>query len=624
MCGLAGFAGKGNEGDLRRMIAKLRHRGPDNEQVIVRDGVGFGHARLSIIDPAPEANQPFFSADGKLMIIFNGEIYNFLELRERLEVSNSQRFRTSSDTEVILALYAIHGEDLLQHLSGMFAFAIYDFEKRKLVVARDRLGEKPLYYAHEGDTVVFGSEIKALLPHPAVSRDIDLQGLHQYLTFDYVPGPRSIFGKIHKLEPGSYFVFQDGQLKNKKYWDIRFGQSTLSFEEATHEFSRRLEESVAGKLISDVPLGFFLSGGIDSSTVAYFAQKNSSTRIRTFSVGFENASYDESAYARQVAEQLGSLHTSEVLTEKEAVELIPGIAQQVDEPFADPSIIPTYLLARFTRKNVTVALGGDGSDELLAGYPTFIADRFVRPARALGSVARLALKSAAALMPVSDENIGTDFKVAQFLKGLGVSEDYTHPLWLSSFTPQMTRELWQPSIYKQLSSPDYLEPVDRIFQSRGDVTGRFHRDALVYCKTYLPDDILFKVDRASMLTSLEVRAPFLDHTLVDFLTSLPEGYKRQGINTKRILKAAMRGKLPDNIIGRPKKGFGIPLSAWLKKDLRKLCDDLLSHSSLSRHGFFNQEYVDRLRREHYTSRKNNRKELWNLMIFQLWYDNHIR
>ena len=324
-------------------------------------------------------------------------------------------------------------------------------------------------------------------------------------------------------------------------------------------------------------------------------------------MGFENASYDESAYARQVAEQLGSEHTSQVLTEAEAVDLIPYIGQRLDEPFADPSIIPTFLLARFTRKMVTVALGGDGSDELLAGYPTFIADRFVRPARLLGGAGRFALKSAAALLSVSDDNIGADFKIAQFLKGLGVPDDYTHPLWLSSFTPRSAKELWQTPVYQQLMSPLRLEPVDRSLEDRHDVASRFNRDALIYYKTYLPDDILFKVDRASMLTSLEVRAPFLDHTLVDFVNSLPEAYKRQGVNTKRILKAAMRGKLPDNIIDRPKKGFGIPLSAWLKNDLRKLCDDLLSASSLAKHGFFNQQFVDRLKAEHYASKKNNRK-----------------
>jgi len=508
---------------------------------------------------------------------------------------------------------------MFQRLSGMFAFAIYDFNKQMLVLARDRMGEKPMYYGKAGDTIIFGSELKALLAHPQIIREIDLHALKKYLTFDYVPSPFTIFNNIYKLEPGSYLTFHGHELTIKKYWDITFSHQVISFEEACEEFSQRLERAVATKLIADVPLGFFLSGGLDSSTVAYFGQKNSMRQIHTYSIGFENKSYDESKYSKKVAKLIGSYHQHEILTERDTLNLIPLIGEKVDEPFADPSIIPTYLLTNFTRKHVTVSLGGDGSDELLGGYPTFLADRFLGVANMFSSVSKPLMDLALRILPVSDRNIGLDFKIQQFQKGINVPADETHTMWLSSFTPRFARSLLNKNAADGLNDEASKVLAYHLRDFRSD--SRFNRNSMIYLKTYLPDDILFKVDRASMLASLEVRSPFLDHTFVDFVNSLPESYKRKGLNTKRILKKSMEGKLPDNIIYRPKKGFGIPLSLWLRRELKNFSDELLSERELSIHGLFNYPLVKKLKEDHECRRRNNRKEIWNLMMFQLWYQN---
>jgi asparagine synthase (glutamine-hydrolysing) len=623
MCGIAGYVGKGNEEELKRMIGTLTHRGPDNQQVYIKDQVGFSHSRLSIIDLDAAANQPFTSEDGNVVLIFNGEIYNYLFLRKQLEQKGIS-FRTNSDTEVLLKLYQHEGLELFEKLNGMFAFALYDFSLNKLILARDRIGEKPLYYGKFGNTLVFSSELKALLKHSVVDREIDFNALHHYLIFDYVPAPYSIFKNIFKVDPGSYVEYHEARLIQKKYWNINFSQRSLSFEEACNEFTKRFEEAVVSKLISDVPLGFFLSGGLDSSSVAYFAQKNSRSKIKTFSIGFEDKSYDESVWAKQVAEFLGTEHHSQVLTQKQTLELIPFVSANMDEPFADPSIIPTYLLSSFTRQHVTVALGGDGSDELLAGYPTFLADRFLSITRMFPEFSISFLNALHNALPKSDRNISLDFKMAQFQKGFNAPLADVHTLWLSSFTPQSAKKLLNAEVYRGIEEPDKIGALQYHLQSAGSLLSEFNRNAFLYLKTYLPDDILVKVDRSSMLASLEVRSPFVDYTLIEFINSLPESYKRKGFKTKLLLKKSMEGKLPDNIIYRPKKGFGIPLASWLRNELKPLTDELLSENALSQHGYFNYAFVNKLKTDHQHKRANNRKEIWNLMIFQMWYLNYLK
>lgn len=620
MCGIAGFSGRGTEDDLLRMIRQLKHRGPDFQGGWCRPSVGLGHARLSIIDLSSGANQPFFNPDETIGIVFNGEIYNYLPLKQELQKLGKYHFRTTSDTEVLLYLYEEYGEKLFEKINGMFAFAIYDFRTGKTLLARDRMGKKPLYYSARGDTLIYGSEPKALLQHPLLSKDISPDALNAYLTFEYVPTPYSIYGDMQKLEPGHYLTFENGRVTaNQPFWTVRFNHQPISFQTAVNRFDELLNDATAARLMADVPLGVFLSGGLDSSTIAYYAQKNSTGRIKTFSIGFQEKSYDEADYARAVAKHLGTDHHEKVLTAQDSLDLLPGIATRLDEPFADASIIPTYLLSQFTREQVTVALGGDGSDELLAGYPTFTSD-YVRGV--YGRMPRLMHSLAnrvANLLPVSDENISLDFKAKQFLKGFGEKPAYTHTLWLGSFSPAQKRLLLSADVQARLTDETGLGLIDQHLAKLPPKTSDFDQTSYLYYMTYLLDDILVKVDRASMYNSLEVRAPFLDYRIVEFANSLPDSFKRKGLSGKYILKALMRGKIPDEIIDRPKKGFGIPLSQWLRNELRPLCDDLLSEESLKQHGLFNAGYVQQLRREHYAGKQNHRKLLWTLMVFQQWH-----
>jgi len=624
MCGIAGFSGRGTEDDLLRMIRQLKHRGPDFQggwwQQYPHEAVGLGHARLSIIDLSSGANQPFFTADESVGIIFNGEIYNYLTLKDELLKTGRYTFRTTSDTEVLLYLYQEYGEKLFAKINGMFAFAIYDFRTGKTLLARDRMGKKPLHYSVKGDTLVYGSEPKALLQHPLIGKTISPDALNAYLTFEYVPTPYCIYQDIQKLEPGHYLTFENGGVTAKEpFWTIQFNHQPITFETALTRLDELLSDATAIRLMADVPLGVFLSGGLDSSAVAYYAQRNSASRIQTFSIGFQEKSYDEATYARTVAKHLGTEHHEKTLTAQDSLDLLPGIAAELDEPFADASIIPTYLLSKFTRGHVTVALGGDGADEMLAGYPTFTSDYlrgiYGRMPRLVDSLAN----RVANLLPVSDDNISLDFKAKQFLKGFQEKPDYTHTLWLGSFSPRQKRQLLSPDVLAQLTDKTGLGLIDRHVATLPANTSDFDQTTYIYYLTYLLDDILVKVDRASMYNSLEVRAPFLDYRVVDFANSLPESFKRKGLTGKYILKELMRGKIPNDIIDRPKKGFGIPLSQWLRNELRPLCNDLLSETSLKQHGLFNAGYVAQLQQEHFTGKQNHRKLLWTLMVFQQWY-----
>ncbi len=625
MCGIAGFQGKGTLDDAQRMIARLAYRGPDRQDATVIADTGLAHARLSIIDLSHGADQPMRDASGQLTIVFNGEIYNYKALRDVLLRSGKYTFITSSDTEVLLYLYAEHGAAMLPMLNGMFALAIHDARSGELFLARDRMGKKPLHYAQENGTFVFGSELKAVLAHPEVKNDIDLVSLNQYLTFEYVPTPRSIIQGVRKLEPGHCMTVKNGRIVNDRaYWEINLTKKPISENEAIARLDDALHKATARRLMSDVPLGVFLSGGIDSSAVAYYAQKSSTTRINTFSIGFEEASYDESDHAHLVAECIGSDHHVEILKQRDSLDLIPALYAMLDEPFGDASLIPTHLLSRFARKHVTVCLGGDGSDELLAGYPTFAADRFRKAFGSLPHAAIRALQGMAQLLPASDRNISFDFKVKQFLRGFELDARYVNTLWLGSFTPNEKHSLLSADVRSALKGAHGLEPIDDLLQGSPWADGGLNEVIFTFLRTYLLDDILFKVDRASMYTSLEVRAPFMDVEVVEFINSLPDHFKRKGFAGKQLLKKVMRGKLPDAIIDRPKKGFGIPLSGWLRKELKPMCEELLSSERIKREGYFDALYVERLKHEHMRGHANHRKLLWTLMVFQMWLNNRER
>jgi asparagine synthase (glutamine-hydrolysing) len=623
MCGIAGWVGAypstsrhEAERTLRSMGDVLRHRGPDDSGFYLDEHVALGHRRLSIID-LDGGHQPMWSADGAAGIVFNGEIYNFLELRPELE-RKGYRFQTRSDTEVLLYLYLEYGEGMLGRLNGMFSFALWDARRRELFVARDRMGKKPFYYVWKNGTFLFASELKALLKHPLVSRDVDRVALTRYLAHEYIPAPHSIFQDIRKLPGGCALKVSTGGLRIQKYWPCPFGEDGRHVDEreVMDRLRELLRDAVAKRLISDVPLGVFLSGGIDSSTVvAMMAELVPPEQIKTFSIGFKERSYDESRYARAVADHFGTRHHEEVLHPRRMLEILPDVVERLDEPFADPSIVPTYLLSELTRRHVTVALGGDGGDELFAGYPTFLAEKIARwYEKLVPPFLHRQLEAWVERWPPSLSNFSLDFKAKRFLAGIPYSEDTRHQVWMSAFYPEMQAELWN-------EADGQLGWVYRALGAYGDeVPSRdaLQRSLYVYYKGYLQDDILAKVDRASMMHSLEVRAPFLDVRVVEYVSRLPARLKLRGKTTKYILKKAMRRRLPDEVLYRPKKGFGIPTGKWFRQDLRGYLRDVLSEKRIRELGFFNPQYVSRLVEEHISGKRDWRKPLWALFMFELW------
>ncbi len=609
---------------LKNMTSSMTHRGPDDEGCYLNGHVGLGHRRLSIIDLTTGA-QPIYNETKSVLIVFNGEIYNCRELQKKLE-SGGHHFYTTSDTEVIVHAYEEYGLACVEQLNGMFAFALWDVYNNRLVLARDRTGIKPLYYADLPGVFVFGSELKAVTVHPAVSREIDRAALDQYLTFEHIPSPSSIFKDVRKLPPGSLLVHQDGHTSIRRYWDMSPAQSEnerpRSEESYRQELIHTLREAVRKELISDVPLGVFLSGGIDSSAVAALMCELAPGSVNSFSVAFEDPSFDESSYARQVADLLGMQHYEAVLTPDMMLNLIPNIAEILDEPLGDSSIIPTYLLCRFAREHVKAALGGDGGDELFGGYPTIKAHRLFQYYERLvpRPVRRSLIPAIVNRLPVSFENISFDFKARRFASGYGLEPTLRHHMWMGSFTEQEKAMLLRPAA----RAPDSaVIEILRGHEAACGCTDTLNR--ILYCdmKLYLEGDILTKVDRASMANSLEVRVPVLNNIMLDFAQRLPVRYKLKGLTTKHLLKQALRGMLPDSIINRRKKGFNMPVAKWLLGPLKSLAQELLSEDRLRRQGLFEPAYVNRLLTEHFERRKDNRKLLWTLMVFQLWHDRRM-
>lgn len=614
---------------LQNMNRSLSHRGPDDEGYYFGEYVALGHRRLSIIDLAG-GHQPLFNEDSSIMIVFNGEIYNFPILRQRLKASGRHKLATNSDTEIILHLYEEEGEKCLHHLNGMFSFAIWDSRQERLFCARDRMGQKPLYYSVFHNFLIFGSELKALLPFPNFPRSISLKSLNQYLAFEYIPAPFTIFENVYKLEPGHFFVVDlkknpttRREISSQSYWDICFEKNDLSFKETQNLFLDTFRKAVERRLISDVPLGVFLSGGIDSSSVvAMMADLMPAKDIKSFCIAFEEKSFDESHYSRKVAQHFGTDHREEILPPSKLLEILPRVCAFLDEPMADPSIIPTYLLSEFTRRHVTVALAGDGGDELFAGYDPFLAHY---PAGVVAHIPRPflnLLKQIVRLVPVSTKNISLDFKLKQFLSGISFPSTIRHFAWLGSFTPEEQKMLLQPQFLASISLDDTYDMVS-YYLKRMKIHDRLDDIIYLYCKLYLQDDILVKVDRASMACSLETRAPFLDYTVVDLVSSIPNRWKLKGFTTKYLLKKSMESYLPRDIIYRRKKGFGIPIAAWFKGPLKESLTGLLNPRRLESQGLFQSGYIQKLIEEHLTGKIDHRKRLWTLFIFQNWYDRYM-
>ncbi|MBM4321216.1 MAG: asparagine synthase (glutamine-hydrolyzing), partial [Deltaproteobacteria bacterium] len=526
--------------------------------------------------------------------------------------------------------YEEEGVAFFRRLNGMFALAIWDGREPpgKLILARDPLGQKPLHFALLPDgSLAFASELKGLLVHSGVNRQVSPAALSRYLVYEYVPAPFTIVEGARKLLPAHYLIWSGdgGQVRTGRYWRMPFGikdGKEHSDERVVLHFSSLLHRVVERHLMSDVPLGVFLSGGLDSSSiVATMAQIMDPREILTFTISFDDRSFDESEHAARVARHFATRHHCEVLRPEDALQLIPDIADWLDEPFGDASLVPTYLLSRSTRQHVTVALGGDGADELLGGYPTFVADQAARLFEQLPRGARNLVGDAVSVLPVSMGSFSFDFKARSFLKGIPFHGLTRHQVWLGSFTPEGLRRVLSPQLVPLLDTDDpYLDVERKLADLKlGDTL-----DQLIafYTRFYLPDDILTKTDRASMACSLEVRSPFLDPELVEYTTQLPDSWKVRLNETKRVLRRSMRGLLPDSTLSRPKKGFGMPVARWLRRDLRQLMERLLEPHRLEREGYFSGREVQRLVREHLAGRTDHRKPLWTLMVFQLWLERY--
>jgi len=633
MCGIVGFLTRRrsaipDEGCLREMRDSLAHRGPDDHGEYVRPMgvmgpfVYLGHRRLSIIDLS-SGHQPLSTEDEKIWVVFNGEIYNFQELKVDLE-ARGYRFRTRSDTEVVAYAYEAFGEDCFTRFNGMFAVGIWDEMKHRLILARDRLGKKPLYYSVQDGTLIFASELKAIMAYPPFRRKVDPLSLAKYLFFEYTPSPHTIFLDALKLPPASYLIWNGEGVEIKEFWspwDPEGVTQPLPEKDAEHRMMEILKQSVKRRLISDVPLGVFLSGGIDSSTVAALAQQEVPGKVKTFSISFEDPSFDESRYALLVSKHLGTEHHEKRMTPKDLLGLVPTLSNILDEPMADASILPTYLLSKFTRELVTVALGGDGGDELFAGYPTYLAHRFAQFYERFFGPLHPVFKFLGNLLPVSDDNISFDFKVKKFLSGIGYPPDIRNAVWLGSFSFSELQKVLSREMSTSLQPDHLVEEIashKKRFPLKDDLTLLQYLDL----KLYLQEAILVKVDRASMASSLEVRAPFLDHELVEFVMRLPSSLKLRGFTHKYLLKRAVRDLLPPEVIHRQKKGFGVPIAKWVKGPLKELFGDMLSPVRVRREGFLNPEYVTVLLEDHLKGKKDNRKLLWTLLVWELWMERY--
>jgi len=605
------------------MALALAHRGPDGAGLFEAPGVCLGHRRLAVIDPEGGA-QPMVAAGRQVAVACNAELYDFRELRQELE-REGQRFSTRSDTEVLLRGYLAWGDDVLERLGGLFSLAVWDGrppQGPRLLLARDRMGQKPLYWAPlAGGGLAFASELTALLEHPEVSPRIDPAALRRYLLHEYVPSPRSALASVHKLEPAFRLVWQpDRPIDLREYWRYCCG-ATSGHEEGPArpaELRPRLRRAVERRLVSDVPLGVFLSGGLDSSAVlAEAVELRDAGGLETFSIGFDDASFDESRHARAVAEHLGTRHRERILRPGDVLDLLPEVAGLLDEPLADASIVPTHLLARFAREHVTVALGGDGGDELFAGYPTFLAERAVPLWAALPGPVRGVLRAAAGRVPVSTANFSAGLLARSFVRGADLPGLRRHQVWLGSFDPPGLERLLVSGLRPSDAGDDVMADLDA-WQEAHPQHRREGRLGAFYARFYLADDVLTKVDRATMAVALEARAPFLDHHLVSWAARLPWSDKLRGRTTKWALRRAYAGVLPDAILRRPKKGFGIPLAAWLDGPLRPLVERLLDPGRLRREGLFRAEEVRRLVGEHRARRHDHHKPLWTLLAWQLW------
>jgi asparagine synthase (glutamine-hydrolysing) len=625
VCGIAGIVRSDGAPVDRELVARMneaiRHRGPDEDGFYFSDGVGLGMRRLSIID-LKSGQQPIHNQDSTAWIVFNGEIYNYRELRGQLE-KLGHRFYTDSDTEAIVAAYDHYGTDCPRYLRGMFAFAIWDERTKSLFLARDRVGKKPLLYAQLDGELVFGSEFTALLAHPRVSRDVDFEAIHHYLSFICVPAPLTAYRSIRKLEPGHSLVWRDGEIKTERYWQLDFSKKqNIGEEEAGERVVELLRDAVRVRLMSEVPLGAFLSGGIDSSAVVALMAQESSEKIKTFSIGFDEQDFSELHHARRVAEHVGADH-HEFIVRPDAMEVLPTLVEHYGEPFADSSAIPSYYVSKETRKYVTVALNGDGGDECFAGYERYaamsIAQKYANlPATLRDSV----IANVVGALPGFDARQNPLRKAKRFIAAASLPTVERYLRWVSAFDDAAKQDLYSEAFRHDTArfrSASILEPWFAKANGAGIVDASLLADTM----TYLPNDLLVKMDIASMAVSLEARSPFLDHHLMEFAAGLPEKLKLRRLTTKYLLKRVLRKLVPAENLNRSKMGFGVPIGHWFRGAMQPfLRETLLSEKALGR-GLFRPEKVRQLIDSHVTAKADHSHRLWSLLMLELWYQRFI-
>ncbi len=626
MCGICGVvaldpAARVEERLLRGMAGLLAHRGPDGEGVWTKGPVGLGHRRLAIIDLSEAAAQPMANEDETLWIVFNGEIYNFQGLRDDL-LRRGHTFRSKSDTETILHLYEEEGEACLGRLRGMFAFALWDARRRRLLLARDRVGKKPLFYWHRpGRAFVFASEAKAFLAHPEFRAEPDAEAIWHYLTFQYVPSPWSAFRGVRKLPPAHYLVLEGDRLEVRRYWELRYAPKRQGSEaDLVAELGTRLREAVRLRLISDVPLGAFLSGGVDSSGVVALMHAVGTGPVRTFSIGFPEAEYDELRYARMVAERFGTEH-HELTVRPDALGILPRLVWHYNEPFGDSSAIPSLYLAEMTRRHVTVALNGDGGDEAFAGYPRYLALRLSRPFGYVPAGLRRGIAGLAGRLPAGRAK-GFLNRAARFLAAQDVDPRRRYLRWLVHFDQERKLSLCTPEFQAQAGRADSAELILAAY-ARADGADLLDRTLSVDVQTYLPDDLLVKMDIATMAHGLEARSPFLDHEVMELAAALPPRCKLRGRVGKVLLKSLLAPLLPPELLRRPKMGFGVPLDHWFRGPLRDLLRDTLLSPRCLHRGYLQRCTVERLVNEHIAGVRNWHYHLWDLLVLEFWFRTFI-
>jgi asparagine synthase (glutamine-hydrolysing) len=632
MCGICGILNlklepAAHRERIDRMSARLVHRGPDSNGKFELPHLALAIRRLSIID-LETGDQPLANETGDITLVFNGEIYNYRELRQQL-LKCGHRFKTRSDGEVIVHMYEERGPDCVRELNGMFALALWDDRAKRLLLARDRTGEKPLYYWCGDHTLVFASEIKALLEYPGISRALDSTALTHYFFYGYFPTPRSVFAEIKKLPAAHRMVVEGGAWHIDAYWRLQDhlrppGRPRVTPHEESalvEELTRRLREASLSRLVSDVPLGVFLSGGIDSSSIVAFMSDLTPGNVNTFSIAFTQESFNEEPYANFVARHFRTEHHVVTADEGSMQEALLTLADHLDEPLADPAVIPTYLLSRFARQRIKVALSGEGADELFGGYPTYLgarlADYYLRLPRFLRRQLFDRLKR---FLPVSSSSVPMGLFLRRFLSHAEKDPAQRHHIWFGMFTPEEVDQLFSPAWNgPQPHSRELFSPLDRVLEG---ATFDEMLSEMLYLdfRLYLEDNLLVKIDRASMARSLELRTPFLDHRLIEFAAGLPGDLRVRRFQLKHLLKKAAEQWLPRKIVYRQKRGFSVPIARWMREELRPLLDETLAEEKLKRQGLFNASFVRGLLREHWSGRADHRRTLWALLCFQLWHD----